>query len=253
MTDGPTSRQIGAVKLKAARKREAVADMLSAIEDKSQRTFAFCNMHTFNLARRSPELEKALSEATVFNDGVAIDVASKLLYGKSFPDNLNGTDLVPALLGALDRPTSVFLLGSPPGIAEQAGRKLEERFANVSVVGTQHGFFSPGEGRQIAERIRASDADLVLAGMGNPHQELWAADHGHATGSVVICAGAFLDFASGRVARAPRLVRRIRAEWLFRLLLEPKRLAGRYLRGGFLFLYAIAAEWFAGRTKAPRK
>jgi N-acetylglucosaminyldiphosphoundecaprenol N-acetyl-beta-D-mannosaminyltransferase/alpha-1,3-mannosyltransferase len=97
-------------------------------------------MHTFNLALNSPAFSAALSKATVFNDGIGIDVASRILFGAPFPDNLNGTDLTPALLASLDRSTSLYLVGGPPGVAEEAARVLESRFACVSVVGCHHGF-----------------------------------------------------------------------------------------------------------------
>lgn len=40
--------------------------------------------------------------------------------------------------------------------------------------------------------------------------------------------GALFDFLSGKALRAPRWVQRLRMEWFFRLLQEPRRLARRY-------------------------
>jgi exopolysaccharide biosynthesis WecB/TagA/CpsF family protein len=52
--------------------------------------------------------------------------------------------------------------------------------------------------------------------------------------------GASIDFAAGRVRRAPRWMQRTGLEWLFRLLLEPRRLGGRYLRNGLFLLRRLA-------------
>jgi exopolysaccharide biosynthesis WecB/TagA/CpsF family protein len=204
--------------------------------------FAFCNMHTFNWARRSPELAAALSKATVFNDGIGIEVASWFLFGKRFPDNLNGSDLTPNLLAALDRPTLVFLVGSTQDVAERAGAVLEARFPHVMVVGCHHGFFDAAASERLIERIRHSKPDLVLVGMGNPRQELWAIDVVAKIDAVILCVGAFLDFTAGRLSRAPKWIRTIRAEWLYRLAQEPSRLASRYVIGGASFAAAIWSE-----------
>ena len=245
-------RRMGHTTFQLTDRQGAVSRILAALRSRSCEVFAFCNMHSFNLARKSPAFAAALSKATVFNDGVGIDVASRILFGAPFPENLNGTDLTPALLASLDRPTSVFLVGSPPGVAERAARKLESDFKFVSVVGCQHGFFTQSEGEQVVDRIRAARADLVLAGMGNPRQELWAAEVAPRTGAVILCVGAFLDFASERVSRAPRFVRAIRCEWLYRLAQEPARLAGRYLGGAVPFILAVLVEKFRRHPSGDR-
>ena len=54
--------------------------------------------------------------------------------------------------------------------------------------------------------------------------------------------GPLLDFLAGRVARAPRWVRVLRCEWLYRFAREPRRLWRRYLVGNAQFL------WRAART-----
>ncbi|HEY4069435.1 MAG TPA: WecB/TagA/CpsF family glycosyltransferase, partial [Burkholderiaceae bacterium] len=220
-------RVMGAVALEVVDRRGALRQLLTALRERSGRTFAFCNMHTFNVALQSPAVVAALAQATVFNDGVGIDIASRILFGEPFPDNLNGTDLTAQLLALLDRPTSLFLIGSAPGIAEQAGEQLERKFPQVKTVGAHHGFFTPDEGDQLVDRIRDAKPDLVLLGMGNPRQELWAAEIRGRTDALIMCVGAYLDYASGSIRRAPRFIRSLRIEWLYRLVSEPIRLSRR--------------------------
>jgi alpha-1,3-mannosyltransferase len=225
------ARRIGDIDIRVATRAEAIDDVLGAIAAGGVRLFAFCNAHTVNMARRVPALALALSKATVFNDGVGVNLASKIVHGRGFPANLNGTDLVPDILASLRQPTSVFLVGSLPEVVAQAVEILPRRFPNVVVAGVQHGYFDPAQDAEIVSRIRQSGAQLVLVAMGHPRQELWAAQHLNQMGAVVLCVGALLDFMSGRVRRAPKIVRALRLEWLFRLALEPRRLAGRYLGG----------------------
>ncbi|HEX3368117.1 MAG TPA: WecB/TagA/CpsF family glycosyltransferase, partial [Candidatus Cybelea sp.] len=70
----------------------------------------------------------------------------------------------------------------------------------------------------------ASGARLLFVGMGSPRQEFWLADHLRETGcGVGIGVGGSFDVISGRVARAPQIVQRMRLEWLYRLVKEPRR------------------------------
>ena len=61
---------------------------------------AFANAHTLNTARVNPRYREVLQRFAVFNDGVGVDLASWLRFGERFPDNLNGTDFVPAYSNA---------------------------------------------------------------------------------------------------------------------------------------------------------
>ena len=73
-------RCIGPVVFDVVDKATAVDEIRDAIDSRSKRIFAFCNMHTFNMAMRQPEFAEALSDATVFNDGLGIDIASLILF-----------------------------------------------------------------------------------------------------------------------------------------------------------------------------
>ena len=232
-------RQIGPIALRAATREAAVAQMREAISTRSGKIFAFCNMHTANMASTDPAFASALEQMTVFNDGLGIDLASKFLFGAPFPENLNGTDLMPALLAELPR-ARLFLLGSRPDVAVRAASLLQKRHPHLVMAGQQHGFFSHEEGEAVAERIRRAGADVVLVGMGHPRQEIWAVEWGRSTGAVIICVGAFIDFTAGVFTRAPGFVRAARCEWFYRFLLEPRRLFRRYFVGAPTFFLTIA-------------
>ena len=241
------TRRIGPLHLSALRREEALEAIVHHIAERAPLMVAFCNAHSVNIARRDERFRTALSEALLLNDGIGVDIASRWLHGEDFPDNLNGTDLTPALLAAA-LPTGIFLLGSPPGVAEIAVEKLARRFPQHRFVGAQHGYFTPDEEEILAARIAASGASLVLVGMGQPRQEEWAARHFRRIPGVTMCVGAYLDFAAERFARAPRWIRAVRAEWLFRLAMEPRRLARRYIIGNAVFLLAVARERIARKS-----
>ena len=76
-------------------------------------------------------------------------------------------------------------------------------------------------------KLAASDATVLLVAFGHPTQDLWIARHQEALAAhgilVSIGVGGSFDYLSGRVPRAPRLVRRLGLEWLYRLIRQPWR------------------------------
>lgn len=241
---GHRSRMIGNVSVAVRSRDEALEEVTDLINRRAPVVIAFCNAHTANLARRDPQLAASLEKALVLNDGIGVNLASRLRYGRAFPENLNGTDFIPALIGAHPGRLRLFLVGAAPGIAVRAASALERSFPHVTVTGVQHGFFDPAEEAALAQRIADSEADLVIACMGNPRQEIWASRWAAELQRPIVCGGAFLDFTAGQVRRAPVWLRQMRSEWVYRLINEPTRLSERYLKGNIDFMaHAIRDAW----------
>jgi N-acetylglucosaminyldiphosphoundecaprenol N-acetyl-beta-D-mannosaminyltransferase len=88
-----------------------------------------------------------------------------------------------------------------------------------------------------------SRADIVWVGLGAPKQDSWMFAHRERLSvPVLIGVGAAFDFHTGRVPRAPVWMRENGFEWLFRLLVEPRRLWKRYLVYGSQFVILVALE-----------
>lgn len=199
--------------------------------------FGYVNAHSLNLAYRDETYRNALQGcAYLLNDGIGLSLAARM-RGLTFPDDLNGSDFTLEVLAvAAKRDWGVFLYGGEPGVAEQAAGELRRRVPAVRIVGVHDGF--SGERDAIARRVRDSGADVVIVALGNPLQELWLDEWLPETGCRLgVGVGAFLDFVSGRVQRAPGWMHAIGLEWVYRLYREPRRLARRYVLGNPLFLY----------------
>lgn len=178
---------------------------------------------------------------TVVNDGIGMDLAARMVHGRRFQENLNGTDFIPRLLHGSPLPLRVFLFGARPEVVGEASRSIEQRFGHA-VVGACSGYGV--DHAQVCERIRAAQPDVVLVALGNPLQERWILDHARSLPpALYVGVGALFDFLAERVARAPLWVRRLRLEWLFRLLQEPGRLWKRYT--------VDAVKFFRICTRAP--
>lgn len=169
------------------------------------------------------------------NDGVGLDIAAKLLHGRKFRENLNGTDFTPFLFRQAPSPLKVFMIGGKPEVLARAAEHVRGALGQ-QVVGVCDGYEGMRQGGLI-ERINASGAQVVLVAMGNPIQERWIVEHRAALqANIFMGVGALFDFWAGDKPRAPRLFQRLRLEWLYRLSLEPRRLLRRYTWDIMVFL-----------------
>ena len=207
-------------------------------------TVVHVNAHTLNLAAADHSYRETLSRADiVLNDGKGIMLAARLLR-RPFPADLNGNFFSPLQLElAAQRQWPVFFLGAKPGVAERAARIVAGRIPGLVVAGSRDGYFSADEEGSVAEAIRDTGAKVVLVGLGNPRQERWLAKWLGSTGAVVgVGVGAFFDFQTGEVARAPDWMNRWGIEWVHRLVQEPTRMWRRYLVGNPRFLWRVLRE-----------
>ena len=203
----------------------------------------FLNAHCFNIAQNNIEYKNALERCTfLLNDGVGVDIAGKLI-GVGFRENMNGTDLIPNLIDFFAKnKMTIFCFGAKKEVIERAVRNIKADYSGVSIVGHSNGYVE--DPASVIDQINLSHADAVILGLGVPRQELWVDRYGNRlkTVKVFVSGGAFFDFISGNAVRAPHIIRRIKLEWMFRLIQEPKRLFSRYVIGNFLFFYYVVVR-----------
>lgn len=122
---------------------------------------------------------------------------------------------------------------------------LRSRFPGIQIVCQIAPPFrplTPQEDAAYTQQIVEAGAQILFVGIGCPRQEFWMKDHHGQIPSVMLGVGAAFDFHSGRVKQAPSWMQRIALEWLFRLLMEPKRLWKRYLLHNPRFVLFFA-QW----------
>lgn len=217
-------------------------------------TIAFINAHCINMLRRDPAYARALSGAeTLLPDGSGLSIAAKLA-GKDILANLNGTDLFPLICReAAAQEQGLFLLGGRPGVAAGAAAAMQAEVPGLQVCDAQHGFFDEAGEDALIARINASGATILLVGLGVPQQEKWIARNRQRIDvPVILGVGGLFDYYSGRIPRAPQWMRSIGQEWIWRLMQEPRRMAGRYLIGNPVFLARAVAHAWESRGHAER-
>lgn len=214
------------------------AQAIAALLAPGRRRAYFMNAHCCNIRRRDTAYAQAVATADMLlPDGIGVELAGRMT-GHRLTANLNGTDLVPALLVQAARAgKSVYLFGGKPGTAQAAANRLVTMTPGLRIAGTRDGFGGAADTDAVIHDINDSGADIVLVALGVPMQELWLHENAHRIDApLTLAVGALFDFLAGTVVRAPKAVRRARLEWVWRLAQEPRRLAKRYLAGNASFL-----------------
>ncbi|MEJ3403948.1 WecB/TagA/CpsF family glycosyltransferase [Rathayibacter sp. YIM 133350] len=167
-------------------------------------------------------------------DGAPLAAQAKRMTGHAWP-RLAGSDLIAPTLAAAERNgTSVGFLGGAESTHDLLRAQLTEAYPALQVTGfwapTREDLSDTERSQRLAREIARARTDILVVGLGKPRQELWISRYGSQTGARVLLAfGAVVDFLAGRVSRAPRFFVDHGLEWAWRLALEPKRLATRYL------------------------
>ncbi|WP_218080093.1 WecB/TagA/CpsF family glycosyltransferase [Anthocerotibacter panamensis] len=208
---------------------------------------AVTGVHGIIESQDDPHFKRILNASgMVVPDGMPLVWLSRLAGHRSVT-RVYGPDLTLSLSQALGaRQKSAFYYGGVPGVADQLARILETRYPGLKTAGT----FSPPfreltsqEEDGVVALINHSGAHVVWVGLSTPKQERWMARLRHRLKvPVLIGVGAAFDFHTGRVRQAHPWVQRSGFEWLFRLCMEPRRLAKRYLRNNPLFIYLLLCQ-----------
>ena len=145
---------------------------------------------------------------------------------KIFPERITGTDLMEsicALSGQNHIP--IVLLGAATGIAEKVKKNLEIKYKGINIVGTFAGSPRENDFTAIKNLIEETQPAILFVAYGSPIQEMWINKHLPELKSVKIAmgVGGAFDLISGEKKRAPKLIRKLGMEWMFRLIIEPKR------------------------------
>ena len=180
-------------------------------------------------------------------DGMPIVWLARLL-GVPLPGRVAGSDLFDALCAQDRRTVKVYFFGGPEGAAQQAAervnRQADERHQRQQTPGVVCvGHESPGFGSlddmsqpEVIQRINASGADFVIVALGARKGQAWIQRNRRQLDAPVIShLGAVVNMAAGSIARAPRWMRVIGLEWIWRIKEEPQ-LWRRYASDGLALL-----------------
>lgn len=248
--DAPEKRRAVGIDLTIGTFQEHIT-AFADLAGRRRSTYVCCvNAHMCVEAHRAPDFAAIVNRATFATaDGMPLLRALNRRHGLR-QERVAGNDIMPALLAEAERrDLTVFLLGSTPEVLERirarAARELPRlRWAGMDAPPFKP--FDPTDAVATARRIETTGAHIVMVSLGCPKQERWmAAAQGHLNAVMLGLGGAFLLYA-GVDTRAPKWMRDLSLEWLYRLALEPGRLWKRYLITNSWFV------WLALRDRSGR-
>ena len=217
------------------------------------------NAHSYNTALKDPLFAKALMKGDVLiPDGASIVKACKWLNAKSKPkERIAGWDLFVYEMSELEKDANsnskdskkVMWMGSSERVLGLIKIKSAEIYPNLEVVTYSPPYkpeFSKEDNDAIVTAINSENPDLLWIGMTAPKQEKWTYTHWNELNihCHVGTIGAVFDFFAGTAKRAPQWWQDHSLEWLYRLIIEPKRMWRRYIIGNSLFIRNILKEMY---------
>lgn len=181
------------------------------------------------IANNNPEYKNILNKAKLaLPDGIGV-MWGAWLMGKPLQQRITGADFVKSLCNHVSKqPITVGFLGAGPNVAEKTSECLQKLYPGLKV-GLAAGEWS--------EELKNKKVDILFVAFGSPKQEIWISGHlSDLPAKVVIGVGGAFDFISGKVPRAPEVLRKLGLEWLFRLVIQPWRIIRQLSLIKFVFL-----------------
>jgi N-acetylglucosaminyldiphosphoundecaprenol N-acetyl-beta-D-mannosaminyltransferase len=247
----------------AMRQRKTAPSTAATFDASSAPYVCFCDVNSISCGQRDPAHAAALNRAHLATpDGMPLVWLGRRA---GFPEigRVYGPDLLLEICAATANPSLAsggrgthFFYGGGAGTAELLANNLQTRFPGLRIAGVRTPPFRELDATETDALVAAMHAlrpDFFWVGLSTPKQEKFMATFAPRFGDdvgVLLGVGAAFDFLSGRVRQAPRWLRGLGLEWLFRLCAEPRRLAPRYFRNNPLFVARVLAQ-ASGLKKYP--
>lgn len=213
---------------------DVMAFTARAVSEGRRAIVANHNLHSLHLLQRDEEMRAFYARADLIEADSTPLIAWGALLGHAIRRRHRATYLDWRELfwaEAASRGWRVFYLGGAPGVADRGAEAIRRRWPGAAIA-TRDGMFDmAGDvNREILCQIHAFKPDVLFVGMGMPRQERWILQNiCSLPPCVAFNVGAAFDYEAGAVPTPPRWTGRFGVEWLWRLCIEPRRLATRYL------------------------
>ncbi len=174
-------------------------------------------------------------------DGEGIVLLSKL-RGGHINKRIAGIDLMLDICKkSLEKKEKIYLYGAKKGVALKAQEQLLKRFKGLNIVGVIDGYTKEEE---VLQDINKKKPDILFVALGSPLQEDFILKNKDKLKSVKVFVpvGGSFDVISGNLKRAPKVFQKLKLEWLYRMIKEPKRFKGLFRLVKFIGLGIIYQE-----------
>jgi N-acetylglucosaminyldiphosphoundecaprenol N-acetyl-beta-D-mannosaminyltransferase len=227
---------IGGLIIAVVDRKDAARDMIArSRQRRSAGPLYYTSANGEVIARTSadPSLKALFAKADqIVADGQPLVTASRFLCAQALPERVATTDLFHdvAKLAELSE-TTFYMLGASPAENDRAVARTRERYPRLNIVGASHGYLEGEALEQKLAEINALAPDILWLCLGVPREQIFYRDNALKLTNVGIVktAGGLFDHIAGKTIRAPLWLQKAGFEWLWRMLMEPRRLFWRYL------------------------
>ena len=228
----PPTRRVLDFPITALRLDEQIQTILKWAKARESKTVCVANVHMLMEAYWNPEFANILKSSDIVTpDGMPL-VWMMRQMGARYQNRVAGMDIFQGLCQlAQTLNISVFFVGSQTEIMSRMENRLVTEFPSLKIAAMEPLPFRPlteAEDEALIQKINDSGAGIVLVSLGCPKQENWMAQHKNKIQGVMIGLGGVFPVYAGIQKRAPRAVRDLGLEWLYRWIQEPRRLWRRY-------------------------
>ena len=212
------------------------------IEKNEKEFIVTANPETLMKSGKDEDLKMAVldKKTIVIPDGIGIiKGANKLNY--DIKETILGVDVANKLFELADKhKKKVFLFGAKPEIIEKMKEVLKQKYCNCELVGAIDGYVENKD--KVFDQIKEKNPDIVLVALGIPNQEKLIYKHlDKFNKGIFVGVGGSFDVISGSKKRAPKIFIKLKLEWLYRIVTEPKRLK-RFYQSNIKYLFKIYSE-----------
>ncbi|WP_096437105.1 WecB/TagA/CpsF family glycosyltransferase [Alteribacter populi] len=204
--------------------KETLTLINEAVRDREKKFIATANPEIIVYANKDEQYMDVLQKTDLITpDGIGVVKGVRIL-GEHIPERVAGFDLFMDILKvANENKYSIYMLGAKDTTLNKAVGVINEKYPNVQLAGSHHGFFDDDD-QSIIETIKHEQPDFIFVALGFPRQEKWIAKNiHHFKKGVFMGLGGSFDVLSGEVQRAPKFWRRLNLEWFYRLVSQPAR------------------------------
>lgn len=198
---------------------------------------------------KDPAFKKVLNSADVsLPDGEGVVIASRFMR-KNIKKRITGIDFMLRLCESVSRYNAgvkkvasgdakklvmMGFIGGQGGVAQEASKCLKKKFPGLVVNIAKNEWSEADENKK---------TDILFVAFGAPKQEKWIYDNIQKLPvRVMMSVGGSLDVLSGRITRAPKIFQFVKAEWLFRLVIQPWRWKRQLAL--IVFIFFVANDFF---------
>lgn len=207
------------VPLTVIKKEELMAQLEKTIQENRQLSLAAVNARKIVRTVRDARMRMLMDGFDIrYADGMAVAKAAEVPL-----ERIAGIDLLTDICRESDKMGArIFFYGAEEESNVQAQKNLRKQFPQIQIAGYCNGY----EDGDVLRKIKDSGANVLFVAKGTPLQEEWIMEHKKSLDvNILMGVGGAFDIWSGKIKRAPEYVQRAGLEWLYRMMLEPRRFA----------------------------